>query len=86
MLPFSVWGHVILHAATLIRLRPTSYHKVSPLLLVMVQGPNISHLRIFGSVVHVPVSPPNRNKMGSQRRLEIYVGFESPPLYAILNH
>ena len=30
-LPTSVWGHAILHAATLIRLRPTSYHKVSPL-------------------------------------------------------
>ena len=67
-LPTSLWGHAILHAATLIRLRPTSYHKVSPLQLVMGQEPNISHLRIFGSVVHVPVAPPNRTKMGSQRR------------------
>ena len=40
--PTSVWGHAILHAATLIRLRPTSYHKVSPLQLVMGQEPNIS--------------------------------------------
>ena len=77
-LPTSAWGHAILHAATLIRLRPTGYHKVSPLQLVMGQEPNISHLRIFGSVVHVPVSPPNRTKMDSQRRLGIYVGFESP--------
>ena len=46
-LPTSVWGNAILHAATLIRLRPTGYHKVSPLQLVMGQEPNISHLRIF---------------------------------------
>ena len=37
-LPTSVWGHAILHAATLIRLRPTSYHKVFPLQLVMVKN------------------------------------------------
>ena len=53
-LPTSVWGHVILHAATLIRLRPTSYHMVSLLQLVMGQEPNISPLRIFECVVHVP--------------------------------
>ena len=83
-LPTSVWGHAILHAATLIRLRPTSYHKVSPLQLVMGQEPNISHLRIFGSAVYVPVAPPNRTKMGSQRRLGIYVGFESPSIIRYL--
>ena len=58
--PTSVWGHAILHASTLIRFRPTSYHKISTLQLVMGQEPNISHLRIFGSVVHVPMAPPNR--------------------------
>ena len=30
-LSISTWGHAILHAATLIRLRPTAYHKYSPL-------------------------------------------------------
>ena len=29
-LPIYVWGHAILHATTLIRIRPTSYHKYSP--------------------------------------------------------
>ena len=83
-LPTSVWGHAISHAATLIRLRPTSYHNISLLQLFMGKEPNISHLRIFGSVVHVHVAPPNRTKMGSQRRLGIYVGFESPSIIRYL--
>jgi hypothetical protein len=33
-LPSSAWGHTILHAAALIRLRPTASHKFSPLQLV----------------------------------------------------
>ena len=79
-----MWGHAILHAPTLIRLRPTSYHKVSPWQLVIGQEPNIFHLRIFGSAVHVLVAPPNCTKMGSQRRLGIYVGFESPSIIRYL--
>ena len=30
--------------------------------------------------MHVPVTPPKPTKMGSQRRLGIYVGFESPSI------
>ncbi|WRX33960.1 Reverse transcriptase [Theobroma cacao] len=30
--------------------------------------PNISHLRIFGCAVYVPIAPPQRTKMGPQRR------------------
>ena len=33
-LPISAWGHAILHVAALIRIRPTSYHKHSPIQLV----------------------------------------------------
>ena len=29
-LPLSAWGHAILHAATLIRIRPTANHDCSP--------------------------------------------------------
>ena len=29
-LPTSAWGYAILHAATLVRIRPTSYHTYSP--------------------------------------------------------
>ena len=33
----SVWGHAVLHAAALIRLRPTSYHQFSPMQLAFGQ-------------------------------------------------
>ena len=63
-LPTSILGYAILHAATLVRLRSTNYHKFSPLQLVLGQEPNISHLRTFGCGVYVPIAPPNRTKMG----------------------
>ena len=83
-LPISCWGHAILHAAALIRIRPTSYNKTSPLQLVFGHIPNISHIRIFGCAVYVPIAPPQRTKMGPQRRLGIYVGFESPSIIKYL--
>jgi hypothetical protein len=57
-LPTSVWGHAILHAASLVRIRPSAYHNYSPLQLVYGIPPNIFHLRIFGCAVYVPVAPP----------------------------
>jgi hypothetical protein len=83
-LPISAWGHAILHAASLVRIRPTAYHKYSPLQLVFGQQPNIFHFRIFGCAVYVPISPPQRTKMGPQRRLGIYVGFDSPSIIRYL--
>ncbi|KAL7613548.1 uncharacterized protein LOC128132495 [Lactuca sativa] len=44
--------------------------------LTFGQEPNISHLRIFECAVYVPIAPPKSTKMGRQRRLGIYVGFE----------
>ncbi|KAK1431618.1 hypothetical protein QVD17_08102 [Tagetes erecta] len=79
-LPVYAWGHAVLHAAILIRIRPTSYHTSSPLKLIFGQEPDISHLRIFGCAVYVPIAPPQRTKMGPQRRLGIYVGYESPSI------
>ena len=63
-LSVSMWGHAILHAATLVRIRPTNYHEFSPLQLTFGQEPNISHLRVFGCAVYVPIAPPQRIKMG----------------------
>ncbi|CAA7024739.1 unnamed protein product [Microthlaspi erraticum] len=80
----SAWGHAILHAATLIRIRPTSNHKFSPSQLILGQEPNISHLKIFGCAVYVPIAPPQRSKMGPQRRLGIYVGYDSPSIIKYL--
>ncbi|WOH11600.1 hypothetical protein DCAR_0831090 [Daucus carota subsp. sativus] len=72
-LPISVWGHAILHAAIIIRIRPSAYHKQSLQELVLGQVPNISHLKVFGCAVYVPISPPQRTKTGPQRRIGIYV-------------
>jgi hypothetical protein len=80
----SAWGHTILHAAALIRLRSTASHKFSPLQLVSGREPNLSHLKIFGCAVYVPISPPQRTKMGPQRRLGIYIGFHSPSIIKYL--
>jgi hypothetical protein len=66
-----------LHAAALILIRAISYHTSSPLELVYGKAPNISHLRTFGCVVYVPIAPPKHTKMGPQRRLGIYIGYES---------
>ena len=76
-LPTSAWGHAILHAAALIRIRPTAYNSYSPQQLVTGIEPDISYIRIFGCAVYVPIAPPNRTKMGPQRRLGIYVGYDS---------
>ena len=56
-LSLSAWGHAIIHAAYLIRLRPTANHDLSPLQLAKGYQPNISHLRVFGSAVYVPIAP-----------------------------
>lgn len=76
-LPISTLRHAIVHDVSLVRVRPTVYHQYSPLQLVIGQQPNISHLRVFGCDVYVSISPPQRTKMGPQRRLRIYVGFDS---------
>ena len=71
------WGHAIIHAANLIRLCPTTNQDLSALQFVLGYQPNISHLRVFGCVVYVPLAPTHRTKLGPQRCLVIYVGFES---------
>ena len=83
-LPASTWGHAIMHTASLIRIRPTSYHEYSPSQLVLGTQPNISPLRIFGCAVYVPIAPTQRTKMGPQRRIGIYVGFDSPSIIKYL--
>ena len=50
-LPWSCWGHAVLHAADLIQLRPTAYHETSLLQLVRGNPPSISHLHKFGCAV-----------------------------------
>lgn len=83
-LPIEAWGHAILHAASLVKLRPTSDHIFSPIELVTGKQPSIAHLRKFGCAVYVPIPPQNMTKMSPQRRLGIYVGFESASIIKYL--
>ena len=73
-----------MHAASLIRIRPTSYHEYSPSQLVLGTQPNISHLRIFSCAVYVPIATTQRTKMGPQHRIMIYVGLDSPSIIKYL--
>ena len=75
--PLSAWGHSIIHATNLIRFRPIANHDLSPLQLAKVYQPNIWHLRVFGCAVYVPITPTHRPKLGPQRRLGIYLSFQS---------
>ena len=38
----------------------------------------------FGCDVYVPIAPPQRSKLGPQRRIGIYVGFNSPSIICYL--
>ena len=80
----SVWSHAILHVASLVCIRPTAYLKFSPLQLGLGQQSNIFHLRTFGCAVYVPIVPPQCTKMGPQRRLRIYIYFDSPSIIRYL--
>ena len=83
-LPTFSLGHAIMHVASLVHIRPTTYHEYSLSQVVLGKQPNISHLQIFGCVVYIPIVPTQHNKMGTQRRLGIYVGFDSPSIIRYL--
>ena len=85
-LPTSVWVHAILHVAALIRLRSINYHNFFSITMALGQQPNISHMEIFGCAFYVPIGPSQCTKMGLQRRLGIYIGFDRALLFATLSH
>lgn len=76
-LPASAWGHAVLHAAALLRLRPSSFNSQTPHFLAYGLPPDITHLQTFGCLVLVPILGPKRTKMGPQQQRGIYVGFDS---------
>ena len=73
-----------MHTASLIRIRPTSYHEYSTSQLILGKQPNNSHLRIFSYAVYISIAPTQPAKIGSQRRLGIYVGFDYPSIIRYL--
>jgi hypothetical protein len=79
-LPSSFWSHAVLHAATLLKYRPTMLQEHSPLEILTGRPADVSHIRTFGCQVWVPVPEPNRKTIGSYRLEGIYVGFDSPSI------
>ena len=76
----SAWGYAIFHAAMLVRLRPIATQPHSLLQLVTGYEPDVSHLRVFKCAIYVPIVSPLRTKMGPQRKIEIYVDYDSPSI------
>ena len=83
-MPSNLWGHVVLHAASLLKLRPTLLNTQTPQELLSGRPPNISHLRVFGCEVWIPLPDPHRHKIGAQCQQGIYVGFDSPSIVRFL--
>ena len=79
-LPDSFWGHALPHAATFLWLRPTLLNHLTPFELLAGRSPNVSHLRVFGCQVWIPVAEPNRKTIGTHRVESIYLGFDSPSI------
>ena len=84
ILPVSAWGYAILHATILVCLRPTATQPHSPLQLVTGYEPDASHLWVFRCAIYVPIAPPLRTKMDPQRKMGIYVGYDSPSIVRYL--
>jgi hypothetical protein len=57
-LSISVWGHVILHVASLVWIRLNVYHKYFSLQLVFGIPPNIFYLWTFSCAIYMSIAPP----------------------------
>ena len=79
-LPATLWGHAILHAAALLRLRPTLLNPITSQQLLTGRTPNVSHLRTFGCRVWVPRPEPLRRTISAHREEGVYMGFDSPSI------
>jgi hypothetical protein len=84
-LPSHLWGHAVLHATALLRLRPTLLNVQTPYELVAGRPPDVSHMRTFGCQVWVPVTEPRRHTIGTHRQEGIYIGFYSTSIIRYLD-
>lgn len=84
-LPADCWGHAILHPNNLLNLRPLANGTESAAYLEIGHAPNVSHIRKFGCAILHPIPPIKRTKMGPQRAMGIYVGFQSPAIAKYLD-
>jgi hypothetical protein len=84
-LPSDLWAHAVLHAAALLKLRPTLLNTQTPLEILSGRPPNISHIRVFGCQVWVPFPDPRRHTIGAHRQEGVYIGFDSPSIIRYLD-
>ena len=77
-LPTSCWGQVNLHTPDL---RLTLY---PPYAFSTWESKKISYLRKIEYAVYVTISPPHHTLMGTYRKLEINVRFQSPSIVKYL--
>jgi hypothetical protein len=84
-MPSSLWGHAVLHAASLLKLRPTLLNTQTPQELLSGRPPDVSHIRVFGCQVWVPLPEPRRHTIGAHRQEGVYVGFDSPSIIRYLD-
>jgi len=80
-----MWGHAVLLAVSLIKLRPSSVEIASSQELLSRHVPNVSHLRVFRSYVWVPLRELQRHTIDAHRQEGIYVGFDSPSNIRYIN-
>jgi hypothetical protein len=84
-LPTSAWGYAVLHATTLLKYRPSAHNTQTPYHLAFGLPPDLSHLRIFGCQVMVPILGPKQTKLGPQQQEGIYVGNDSTSIIRYLD-
>jgi hypothetical protein len=84
-LPSNLWGHAVLHATSLLKLRPTLLNTQTPQELLSGRTPYVSHIRVFGCEVWVPLHALRRHTIGAHRQLGVYVGFDSPSIIRYLD-
>jgi hypothetical protein len=83
-LPSSMWGHAVLYATALLKLRPTLLNVQTPAELQSGRIPDVSHIKVFGCQVWVPVAEPKRKTIGAHREEGIYIRFDSPAIIRYL--
>ena len=84
-LPSNLWGHAVLHVASLLKLRSTLLNTQTPHELLSGRPPDISHLRVSGCQIWIPLHDPHRHKIGAHRQQGVYVGFDSPSIIGYLD-
>lgn len=78
-LPTSSWGHALLHAASLVRYRPSAYNSLTPHHLAYGVVPDVSHLKKFGCEVLIQSMGPKELRWALKDKEESILALTHPP-------